>query len=131
MGLKYLWDTNIVIYFLQNQLSKQAEDILDEILNDSEPTISTITEIELLCWKTNSKKDILIINKFIEETEVFELEKNIKLRTANIRKHHRIKLPDAIIAATAIENNFTLITRNTRDFKSIDHIKILNPFEII
>ena len=46
-----------------------------------------------------------------------------------IRKIHRIKLPDAIIAATAIIYNMTVITRNVFDFKNIDGLTVLNLWE--
>ncbi len=45
MGLKYLWDTNTVIYFLQNQLPLHGQEYLDIVLSDSTPAISVITEI--------------------------------------------------------------------------------------
>lgn len=47
-----------------------------------------------------------------------------------IRKHFRVKLPDAIIAATALVHDLSLITRNYNDFKKIQSIEILNPFDI-
>lgn len=130
MGIKYLWDTNTVIYFLQKQFPAVAEKFVDGTLQDSPPAISAITEIELLCWKTDNQKDLEVLHNFIEEAMVFELEKTIKLKTAEIRKVHKIKLPDAIIAATALIHNLTLITRNTKDFKSIDGLKVINPFEV-
>ena len=40
-----------------------------------------------------------------------------------------IKLADAIIAATAIFNNLKLLTRNVDDFKMIDELEVMNPFE--
>jgi hypothetical protein len=52
MGIKYLWDTNTAIYFLQQQFPSVAEKFVDKILLDGEPILSAITEIELLCWKT-------------------------------------------------------------------------------
>lgn len=128
MGIKYLWDTNTVIYFLQKQFPASAEQFVDSTLQNSPPAISAITEIELLCWKTDNEKDLEVLYKFIEEATVFELEKAIKLKTANIRKTCKIKLPDAIIAATALIYNLTLITRNTEDFKRIDGLIIVNPF---
>jgi len=49
MGIKYIWDTNIVIYYLQQQFPPAAEKFMDESLIDAQPCISAITEIELLC----------------------------------------------------------------------------------
>ena len=130
MGIKYLWDTNTVIYFLQKQFPIAAEKFIDNTLLDSKPAISAITEIELLCWKTASEKDLNVLHGFIEDAAVFELEKNIKLKTADIRKNHKIKLPDAIIATTALVHKLTLITRNIKDFKSIKNLEVVNPFEV-
>ena len=55
------------------------------------------------------------------------LTKEIEKQTILIRKSNKIKLPDAIIAATAIVYNLTLVTRNIDDFKNISGLKIFNP----
>jgi predicted nucleic acid-binding protein len=130
MGIKYLWDTNTSVYYLQQQFPPSAEKFIDNVLEEYQPALSVITEIELLCWKSTVEKDIEILRTFIEDSILFDLSKNIKVKTAEIRKSYRIKLPDAIIAATAIENNLILLTRNVKDFKDIQSIQILNPFEI-
>ena len=70
-----------------------------------------------------------IINGFIQHSLVIELEHAIKFKTAEIRKVHRIKLPDAIIAATALVFGLTLLTRNIEDFKNIPDLDIVNPWE--
>ena len=129
MGIKYLWDTNTAIYFLQQQFPAQAEKFIDETLEDSWPAISVITEIELLCWKTTTDKDLKVIHNFINDALIFELEKEIKLETAEIRKANKIKLPDAIIAATALAYDFILLTRNVNDFNRIDGLNLINPYE--
>lgn len=98
-------------------------------MEDSDPAISVITEIELLCWKTPIEKDVEILHDFINDTQVFELEKDIKLKTAKTRKAHKIKLPDAIIAPTALTYDLTLLTRNVGDFKNIDGLRLINPHE--
>jgi predicted nucleic acid-binding protein len=49
-------------------------------------------------------------------------------KTIAIRQLHKKKLPDAIIAATALVYDLILITRNTIDFKSIDGLKVIDPF---
>ncbi len=128
--MKYLWDTNIVIYYLQQQFSPNAEKYIDSLLLKSPPVISAITEIELLCWKTKSKKDIQVLQSFISDSFVIELEQTIKNKTAEIRKTSNIKLPDAIIAATAILYDLELVSRNTKDFKNIKGLSLINPFEV-
>jgi len=42
-----------------------------------------------------------------------------------------MKTPDAIIAATALCNGFILLSRNTSDFKQLQSLKVLNPYEVI
>jgi len=49
--------------------------------------------------------------------------------TIIICREHRIKLPDGIIAATAINFNFTLLTRNVSDFKNINGLEMINPWD--
>lgn len=129
MGIKYLWDTNIAIYFLQKQFPPLAERFVDNLLKEEPPTISAITEIELLCWKTANEKDMEVLHSFINDALVIELEKAIKIKTSEIRKTNRIKLPDAIIAATALVYGLILITRNTEDFKNISDLNTINPWE--
>lgn len=129
MGIKYLWDTNTAIYYLQKQFPPSAERFVDNLLKEEIPTISAITEIELLCWRTAVEKDLEVLNGFISDSLVIELEQSIKLKTAEIRKAYRIKLPDAIIAATALVYGLTLLTRNIEDFRIIVDLDILNPWE--
>ena len=128
MGLKYLWDTNTVIYYLQNHFTPAAERFIDEIIKTSPPAISVITEIELMCWKTTKEEDLKILTNFISEVIIFGLEKDVKIGTADIRKAHNIKLPDAIIAATAKVHRLKLITRNVEDFKKVRSLEIINPY---
>lgn len=129
MGVKYIWDTNTVIYYLQQQFLPSAEKLMDSLVNEARPVISAITEIELLCWKFATKKDLDILHNFIDDALVIELEQPIKYKTAEIRKRQKIKLPDAIIAATAMVYELTLVSRNVSDFKNIDGMQLINPWD--
>jgi predicted nucleic acid-binding protein len=128
MGIKYLWDTNIVIYYLQQLFPPEGEKFIDNLLKDEQPVISAITEIELLCWKSSAEKDLMVLHNFINDALIIELDQPIKLKSAEIRKDYKIKLPDAIIAATALVHNFILLSRNLSDFESINDLKIINPW---
>ncbi len=96
---------------------------------DNTPNISIITKIEVL--RFNASADVYkILEDFISESAIFDLNDLVVDNTISICKSHRIKLPDAIIAATALVNNFTLITRNVVDFKTINRLKLFNPWDI-
>jgi len=129
MGIKYIWDTNTVIYYLQQQFPPSSEKFMDKIVNEARPVISAITEIELLCWKSATEKDLEVLHNFIDDALVVELEQPIKYKTADIRKKHKIKLPDAIIAATALIYELSLVFRNVSDFKTIDRMQLINPWD--
>ena len=129
MGIKYIWDTNTVIYYLQQQFPPSAEKFMDNLVDEARPVISAITEIELLCWKSATVKDSEVLNSFISDALVVELEQLIKYKAVDIRKKHKIKLPDAIIAATAVVYELILVSRNVSDFKNIEGLQVINPWD--
>ena len=85
---------------------------------DDTPNISVITKIEILRFKTSDTK-YQVLKNFIDETAVFGLNDQVVDKTIEICKTNKIKLPDAIIAATALMYNMCLITRNVSDFRNI------------
>jgi predicted nucleic acid-binding protein len=109
MGLKYLWDTNTVIYYLQKNFPDDVQASLSSIINTYKPTISVITEIELKCWKAATSNDLDILKSFVADCVVFELDTAVKSKTIDIRKTYNIKMPDSIIAATAVVTVLTLL----------------------
>ena len=98
-------------------------------LIDDEPKISVIKKIELLCWQTDSNTDFWI-NQFILRSEVINITEKIIQNCVAIRRSKKIKTPDAIIAATALTLDYTIITNNTKDFENIEGLKFLNPYKL-
>jgi predicted nucleic acid-binding protein len=66
------------------------------------------------------------MEKYISGSNIFDLTDEIVNFVIGIRKSKRIHLPDAIIAATSLARDFTLITRNISDFKGIEGLKIID-----
>ena len=66
-----------------------------------------------------------LLSKLVE----LPLTSEIAERTIAIRKNLRIKIPDAIIAATALEYSLQLVSRNEEDFAQIQDLKLVNPFK--
>jgi predicted nucleic acid-binding protein len=125
----YLLDTNTVINYLDNSIPASAILFLNKIVDDV-CNISIITKIETLGYNFKSNEEKSMMEYFVSASIVYELNEAVVNVTIAIRKTHKIKLPDAIIGATAIVYNLTLITRNTSDFKNIDGIKVVNPFDM-
>jgi predicted nucleic acid-binding protein len=108
-----------------NSLPEAGMKFMAEII-DKDFTVSFITYIEFLGYKNVTKET----EGFIALANVLEINKEIIQTCVNLRKSKVVKLPDAIIAATALVNNLTLITRNISDFKNIPRLKITNPREL-
>ena len=126
MGERYLIDSNVLIDYLNGKLPDLGKVLLRQIVNDI-PLLSVISKIEVLSYgDTNDGRKLLL--DFIENSNVFELSNEIVDATIDIRTQKKIKIPDAIIAATALVFDFTLLTRNTEDFKSIQGLKMVNPW---
>lgn len=70
------------------------------------------------------------IEYLMSESHIINLSDEIVYHCVVIRKKKKIKTPDAIIAATAVTNSYTLITSNTKDFNNIKGLKLINPFDI-
>jgi toxin FitB len=121
MGKKYLIDTNILLEYLANGLPTDGHDFINTII-DSDFNISVINKIEILGHDSSTQE----IEDFLNLANTFQLNEAVVKKTIDIRKTKKIKLPDAIIAATAIVYDLELITRNTKDFISI--VRCLDPF---
>ena len=103
-----LFDTNILIDSLNGIAA--ARSALERSRN---PAISIISWIEVLVGATENDE---IVEGLLRNFEVIHISDEIGRRAARIRRERRMKLPDAIILATASVGGRTLVTRNTRDF---------------
>ena len=118
-------DTNTVIEFLGNKLPQKCAVFLEKIL----PYISIITRIEVLGWLNATPEQITALQSYISTTSIFPLDEIVVLKTIELRQQHRIKTPDAIIAATALVYDLELKTHNLKDFRFIPTLKVSNNLE--
>jgi len=126
--LNYLIDTNVIIDYLGNKISQSGMQFMNTVI-DAVPNISIITKIEVLGFNT-TKSEYQILIDFMDDSNVIELSKNVADICIEIRKRNKIKLPDAIIASTALASNSALITRNIADFKNINGLIVINPHNL-
>ena len=126
-----LWDTNSIIFFLQDLLPSSSRDFLLGELGNKTPKISVITELELLSWQKISPEQSKTISLFLSNFGKVDLNEEIKEITINIRKSTGLKIPDAIIAASALALDLPLLTNNLKDFQKVDFLKILDPMNLV
>ena len=103
-------------------------EMMNTVIDDT-PNISVITKIEVLRFNA-SVSVYKILEDFINQSVIFDLNDMVVSKTISICKSHRIKLPDAVIAATALVYDLSLITRNVIDFKNINGLELLNPWNL-
>jgi predicted nucleic acid-binding protein len=128
MGTGYLLDSNVVIGYLAGEIPAPGMAAVSDIV-DAVPHISVISQIEVLRF-TDTPENERILEDFVNAAIIHPLSDPVIRHTIALCKQRKIKLPDAIIAATALTANFTLVTRNTDDFKNIEGLEFLNPWKL-
>ena len=118
-----LLDSNILIYAAQ---PKHA--FLDEWLEAPGTTLSAISITEILGYEGITSDDEELFEAMFAQLIMQPVSETILRRAAGLRRVRKIKLGDAIIAATALETDRQLVTRNEQDFRGIQGLRVINPF---
>ena len=107
-----LFDTNILIDYLKGH---PAADL--EIARYSRRLISAVTWMELLVGATGAEEEE-VIEMFLHDFTVVPVDRAVARAAVEVRRRDRVRLPDAIIRASAEVESALLVTRNTKDFPS-------------
>ncbi len=113
-----LVDTNLII------LGIGGNERVRELLEDHSLFISVITEIELLSIPFQRTQEERLMREFISNCFIVDLDSEIKIQTIPLRKGHKIKIPDAIIAASSIVKKLPLFTAD-KGFSKIPALDIV------
>jgi len=101
-----LLDTNVALYLLGGRLASP--------IPPGNYGVSVITQMELLSWPSLTKKETNRVNAFLSTLTLCDLTPAIRVRAVCLRRQERLKLPDAIICATALEHDVELWTNDVR-----------------
>ena len=118
-----VFDTNILIDLFNNRV--EAADAIDHAV--SHRAISLITWMEVMVGARrhgHEAKTAAVMGAF----EIIDVSRDIAERSVLLREKHGMKLPDAIILATAQSRKCPLISRNTKDFSGID--EVVTPYQL-
>jgi hypothetical protein len=125
-----LIDTDVLIDYLHK--IEIAEKFLESIRdNEDDLIISIITKMELIQGCRN-KREMFVILDILEEFQLIHVTEQISWKAEELMENytmsHGLLIPDAIIAATAINMDLVLYSRNVRHFSIIDGLKLLKPY---
>ena len=117
-GSSLLIDTNIALYLLNGDTT------IAELLNGRDVHVSFVTELELLGFQDIKEEDRSIIEELLNNCIIVDLNQAIKRITIDLKQKYKLKLPDAIIAATSIYMNLPLISAD-KDFERISDLQFI------
>lgn len=112
--MKAVIDTNVVVDYLQGVAAARKE-----IERYRAPSLSVVTWIEVMVGGAGAGEE-QALRAFLATFEVLGVTDAVAERAVALRRAHRIRLPDAVIWATAQVHERILVTRNTRDFPAGD-----------
>ena len=119
-----LIDSNIIIY-----AAKAEHADLCAFIAQHTPAVSAISYVEVLGYHRLTEQERQHFEVFFATAPVLVLSQEILDQAVKLRQLKKITLGDALIAATALVHNLTLVTRNAKDFDWISNLSVLNPFE--
>ncbi len=122
-GDRYLLDTNAIVALLQGN-----SQLVQLLQNADWIGISVISQIEFLAFSGLTQADYQLFQQFVQRVEIVNLVSTDSLlvkKIIEIRQQFRLKLPDAIIAAMAIQNSASLVTAD-REFTKVNILKVIN-----
>lgn len=129
MGQGYLIDSNVIIDYAASRLPQKGSDFVEQIFNTGF-IISVAVKIEVLGFDDVPAK-LLAMEEFVNTATVLPLDDVITQRTILLRRQYKkLKLGDAVIAATCLLHDLVLISRNTSDFKIIQGLQIVDPHSL-
>jgi predicted nucleic acid-binding protein len=121
-------DTDILIDVSHKDV--KAINYVENLKSNYSLAISLITQMELILGCRN-KHELAMLDKFLKHFQVIKLNESISTIAIDLLKQYRLShgllMPDALIASTALSLNINLATKNQRDYRFIENLKLL-PF---
>jgi predicted nucleic acid-binding protein len=125
--MSLVFDSNVFIYHLNGVLGDYGQSLIKRgILENG--VYSVISKIEVLGF-SQPETAAARANRLFDALRQIDLTAEIVDRTIALRQARKIKIPDAIIAATALSQQLPLVTHNIRDFERIEGLELIDPLQ--
>jgi len=119
-------DTDVLIDV--SHKNEKAIGYLENLEINFQLAISLITQMELMVGCRN-KQESVVLDRFLKRFQVIKLNESILNIAVDLLRQYRLShgllIPDALIASTALYLNMDLATKNQRDYRFIENLKLL------
>jgi toxin FitB len=119
-----LLDSNILIYAANGSDSE-----IQTLVTAEDSAISCISKIEVYGFTHLKPEEEAALDVIFARLIIHAVGDSVVERAILLRRERRMRLADAIIAATALVHQVPLVTRNTEDFKHIESLILIDPFQ--
>lgn len=126
MSATALFDSSAIILYFNDALSTESFFLIKQSIDDRTGAISVITRAEVLAWPSHTAQSIELASAGMLGFEQIDVDPAIADEAARIRRECNLKLPDALIAATAKLRGLAVVTANMRDFERVAQLKVIS-----
>ena len=120
-----VFDSSTLILFLNDALPEAAVELLNVNLQSGLVFISAIVRAEVLAWPAHTDGSLSAARALLDVCHLVPVSAEVADEAARIRRETGLKLPDALIAATAVLQRATLVTANGRDFRRVPDLGLI------
>ena len=120
-----LIDSNIIIY-----ASKREHAELRNFIAEHVPAVSIVSMVEVLGYHRLTNEEQQFFEMFFDAAPMLTISDDVLKQAIKLRQSKKMSLGDALVAGTALTHDFTLVTRNTKDFDWINDLRLLNPLTV-
>jgi predicted nucleic acid-binding protein len=125
MSITALFDSSAVILYFNDALSAESFAMMKQAIDDETGAISVVTRAEVLAWPSHTAQSLQEATVGMAGFAQLAVDVAVADEAARIRRQTNLKLPDALIAATAMLHGLPVVTANARDFERVEQLKVL------
>jgi len=120
-----VFDSSALILFLNDALPPETVDLLYHCLHSRRLVVSAVVRAEILAWPSHSAMSLATALALLDACQLVAVNAVVADEGARIRRETGLKLPDALIAATAVLQSAALVTANAKDFRRVPGLTLI------
>lgn len=125
MPITALFDSSAVILYFNDALSASALAVMEQAIEQGTGAISVVTRAEVLAWPQHTAQSLQEAIVGMASFAQLSVDAATADEAARIRRECHLKLPDALIAATALLHSVPVVTANARDFERVGQLQVV------